>query len=77
MVLVVMINDHVNKHYRTTGYPLVVKLGTITKKGINISNMEKTEKSMIELELDLNQKFGEWVVLQEASSKFMVLVILV
>ncbi|KAF7995971.1 hypothetical protein HCN44_007938 [Aphidius gifuensis] len=31
--------------------------------------MDKTEKSMIELELDLNQKFGEWVALQEASSK--------
>ncbi|KAF7995301.1 hypothetical protein HCN44_005961 [Aphidius gifuensis] len=82
MVLVVMINDHVIKHYRTTGYPLAVKLGTITKKGngdvysydendmgISISNMDKTEKSMIELELDLNQKFGEWVALQEASSK--------
>lgn len=24
---------------------------------------------MIELELDLNQKFGEWVALQEAASK--------
>ncbi|KAF7997444.1 hypothetical protein HCN44_006015 [Aphidius gifuensis] len=82
MVLVVMINDHVIKHYRTTGYPLAVKLGTITKKGngdvysydendmgISISNMDKTEKSMVELELDLNQKFGEWVALQEASSK--------
>lgn len=33
MVLVVMINDHAIKHYRTTGYPLAVKLGTITKKG--------------------------------------------
>ncbi|KAF7996162.1 hypothetical protein HCN44_011493, partial [Aphidius gifuensis] len=77
-----MINDHVIKHYRTTGYPLAVKLGTITKKGngdvysydkndtgINISNREKTEKSMIELELDLNKKFGDWVALQEASSK--------
>ncbi|KAF7990633.1 hypothetical protein HCN44_000438 [Aphidius gifuensis] len=31
--------------------------------------MEKTEKSMVELELDLNQKLGEWVALQEASSK--------
>lgn len=88
-------NDHAIEHYRTTGYPLAVKLGTITKEGngdvysydendmvddpnliihlshwgINISNMEKTDKSMIELELDLNQKFGEWVALQEASSK--------
>ncbi|KAF7987228.1 hypothetical protein HCN44_000854 [Aphidius gifuensis] len=31
--------------------------------------MEKTEESMIELELDLNKKFGEWVALQEASRK--------
>lgn len=37
--------------------------------GINISQMEKTDKSMIELELDLNQRFGEWVALQEAASK--------
>ncbi|XP_012275287.1 ubiquitin carboxyl-terminal hydrolase 5 [Orussus abietinus] len=37
--------------------------------GINIAQMEKTEKSMIELELDLNQKFGEWVALQETGSK--------
>ncbi|CAD1472008.1 unnamed protein product, partial [Heterotrigona itama] len=37
--------------------------------GINIAQMEKTDKSMIELELDLNQRFGEWVALQEAASK--------
>ena len=37
--------------------------------GINIAQMEKTDKSMIELELDLNQKFGEWAALQEAASK--------
>lgn len=36
--------------------------------GINISNMVKTDKSMIELELDLNQKFGEWSAIQEAGS---------
>ncbi|XP_076234038.1 ubiquitin specific protease 5 isoform X2 [Calliopsis andreniformis] len=88
-------NDHAVEHYRTTGYPLAVKLGTITKEGkgdvfsydendmvedpnlvshlahwgINIAQMEKTDKSMIELELDLNQRFGEWVALQEAASK--------
>ncbi|XP_033328036.2 ubiquitin specific protease 5 [Megalopta genalis] len=88
-------NDHAVEHYRITGYPLAVKLGTITKEGkgdvysydeddmvedpnlvqhlahwgINITQMEKTDKSMIELELDLNQKFGEWVALQEAASK--------
>lgn len=88
-------NGHAIEHYHTTGYPLAVKLGTITKGGkadvfsydeddmvddpnltahlshwgINIAQMEKTDKSMIELELDLNQKFGEWVSLQEAASK--------
>ncbi|XP_060519311.1 ubiquitin carboxyl-terminal hydrolase 5 [Cylas formicarius] len=35
--------------------------------GINISNMEKTEKSMVELELELNQKTNEWAELQESS----------
>ncbi|XP_032667917.1 ubiquitin carboxyl-terminal hydrolase 5 [Odontomachus brunneus] len=88
-------NDHAVEHYRTTNYPLAVKLGTITKEGkgdvfsydeddmvedpnlavhlshwgINVAQMEKTDKSMIELELDLNQKFGEWVALQETASK--------
>lgn len=88
-------NDHAVDHYRTTGHPLAVKLGTITKEGkgdvfsydeddmvedpyliahlahwgINITQMEKTDKSMVELELDLNQKFDEWVALQEAASK--------
>lgn len=88
-------NNHAIEQYRTTGYPLAVKLGTITKGGkadvfsydeddmvdnpnltahlshwgINITQMEKTDKSMIELELDLNQKFGEWVFLQETASK--------
>lgn len=28
----------------------------------------QTDKSMVELELDLNQKFGEWVAIQEAGS---------
>lgn len=88
-------NDHAVEHYRSTGYALAVKLGTITKDGkadvfsydednmvedpnlivhlahfgINIAQMEKTDKSMVELELDLNQKFGEWVALQEAGSQ--------
>lgn len=37
--------------------------------GINIATMEKTEKSMVELELDLNQKIGEWAALQESGGK--------
>lgn len=34
--------------------------------GINIASLEKTEKSMVELELDLNQRVGEWAALQES-----------
>lgn len=37
--------------------------------GINVTAMQKTEKTMIELEIDLNQKVGEWDVIQEAGSK--------
>lgn len=37
--------------------------------GIKTTNMEKTEKSMIELELDLNQRIGEWSILTESASK--------
>ncbi|XP_074038591.1 ubiquitin specific protease 5 isoform X1 [Leptinotarsa decemlineata] len=85
-------NNHAMEHYNVTGYPLAVKLGTITKEGkadvfsyseddmvedpdlikhlahwgINIANMEKTEKSMVELELELNQKTNEWAALQES-----------
>ncbi|KAI5745346.1 hypothetical protein M8J76_010288 [Diaphorina citri] len=87
-------NDHAVEQFKVTGYPLAVKLGTITKDGkadvfsydeddmvedpllaqhlahwgINISNMEKTEKSMVELELDLNQSYGEWAALLETGS---------
>ncbi|ENN80834.1 hypothetical protein HUJ04_003774 [Dendroctonus ponderosae] len=34
--------------------------------GINISDLEKTEKSMVELELELNQKTNEWSMLCES-----------
>lgn len=37
--------------------------------GINIALMEKTDKSMIELEIDMNQRFGEWATIQEAGSQ--------
>jgi ubiquitin carboxyl-terminal hydrolase 5/13 len=37
--------------------------------GINFDHMEKTDKSMIELELELNQKFGEWIAMQEGTNK--------
>lgn len=33
--------------------------------GIDIQKMTKTEKSMLELEIDINEKLGEWSVIQE------------
>uniref|UniRef100_A0A0L8HCH8 ubiquitinyl hydrolase 1 n=1 Tax=Octopus bimaculoides TaxID=37653 RepID=A0A0L8HCH8_OCTBM len=37
--------------------------------GINIASLQKTEKTMVELEIDLNQKIGEWDVIQESGSQ--------
>lgn len=88
-------NEHAVEQYRKTGYPLAVKLGTITADGngdvysykedemvldphlskhlghfgIKVNQLEKTEKSMVELELDLNQRIGEWNLLCETGSK--------
>ncbi|KAH9643456.1 hypothetical protein HF086_002575 [Spodoptera exigua] len=88
-------NDHAVEHYRETGFPLAVKLGTITADGkgdvfsyaeddmvedpfladhlkhfgINVQQLQKTDKSMIELELELNQRSGEWNTLQESGSE--------
>lgn len=87
-------NDHAVEHFRKTGYPLAVKLGTISADnkadvfsyveddmvidpklaehlnhfGIKIQLMEKCEKSMIELELDMNKRIGEWSILTESDS---------
>lgn len=36
--------------------------------GINIAHMEKSEKSMLELEIDMNQRIGEWSILTESDS---------
>lgn len=36
--------------------------------GINIGEMTKTEKSMIEMEIELNQRVGEWSLLQESAA---------
>lgn len=86
-------NNHALEHYKETGYPLAVKLGTITPDGadvfsydedemvedpqltkhlahfgINISLMEKTDKSIAELEIDMNKRIGEWATIQESGS---------
>ncbi|KAL5289705.1 USP5 family protein [Megaselia abdita] len=88
-------NDHAVEHFHKTGYPLAVKLGTISADnnadvfsyieddmvidpklcehlnhfGIKIQLMEKREKSMIELELDMNKRLGEWSTLTESESR--------
>nr|CAG4636782.1 EOG090X0181 [Ceriodaphnia reticulata] len=85
-------NNHALEHYQATGYPLAVKLGTISGDGkadvysyaeddmvedpllkqhlahfgINMEGMKKTDKSMAELEIDLNQRVGEWASIQES-----------
>ncbi|CAL1541737.1 unnamed protein product [Lymnaea stagnalis] len=37
--------------------------------GINVAALEKTDKTMTELEIDINQRIGEWDVIQEAGSQ--------
>ncbi|KAL6062058.1 Ubiquitin carboxyl-terminal hydrolase 5 [Balamuthia mandrillaris] len=83
-------NSHALEHFEETGFPLCVKLATITPQGeadvysyaendmvkdpwlaqhllhfgIDMASMKKTEKTMAELELDLQQSF-DWERLQE------------
>lgn len=88
-------NGHAAEHYQQYGYPLAVKLGTITYDGkadvfsypeddmvidsnlekhlahfgISMAAMKKSEKSMVELELEINQRIGEWSLLTECDSE--------
>ncbi|KAI5620450.1 ubiquitin carboxyl-terminal hydrolase 5 isoform X1, partial [Silurus asotus] len=86
-------NNHALQHFQETGYPLAVKLGTITPDGadvysydeddmvldsklaehlshfgIDMMTMEKTEHTMTELEIAVNQRVGEWEVIQESGT---------
>ncbi|KAJ8392917.1 hypothetical protein AAFF_G00071210 [Aldrovandia affinis] len=86
-------NNHALLYFQQTGYPLAVKLGTITPDGadvysydeddmvldsklpehlshfgINMMTMEKTERTMTELEIAVNQRVGEWEVIQESGA---------
>ncbi|XP_068591686.1 ubiquitin carboxyl-terminal hydrolase 5 isoform X3 [Cebidichthys violaceus] len=86
-------NNHALLHFQQTGYPIAVKLGTITPDGgdvysydeddmvldsklpehlahfgINMMTMEKTERTMTELEIAVNQRVGEWEVIQESGT---------
>jgi len=90
-------NNHGVDHFKagTTGGPLAVKLGTITRDGkgdvfsydeddmvldpflekhlahfgIKIADCTKTDKSMVELQIEMNEKIGEWAILTESGSK--------
>ena len=37
--------------------------------GIKIGDCEKTDKSMVEIEIDMNARIGEWAILTESGSK--------
>jgi len=37
--------------------------------GIKIASLEKTDKSMVEIEIDMNARIGEWAILTESGSK--------
>jgi len=90
-------NNHGVDHYKagSTGGPLAVKLGTITRDGkgdvfsydeddmvlnpnlekhlahfgIKMEDCTKTDKSMVELQIEMNEKIGEWAILTESGSK--------
>eukprot|EP01118_Nematostelium_gracile_P005226 TRINITY_DN1635_c0_g1_i1.p1 TRINITY_DN1635_c0_g1~~TRINITY_DN1635_c0_g1_i1.p1 ORF type:complete len:838 (-),score=281.18 TRINITY_DN1635_c0_g1_i1:110-2623(-) len=88
-------NGHALEHYQKTGFPLCVKLGTISADtkgidiysydeddmvldsqivqhldhfGIKLANMEKTEKTIAEMEIDMNQNF-DWSRIQESDKQ--------
>jgi len=50
-----VLNPHLEKH--------------LSHFGIKIASCEKTDKSMVEIELDMNQRIGEWAILTESGSK--------
>ncbi|VDD79527.1 unnamed protein product [Mesocestoides corti] len=84
-------NNHAIEHYERTGYPLAVKLGTITPTtaevfsyaeddmvtdpllaqhlahfGIDMQRQRKTDRTVMELEVEANERLGEWLTLQES-----------
>eukprot|EP01117_Protostelium_nocturnum_P009498 TRINITY_DN3388_c0_g1_i1.p1 TRINITY_DN3388_c0_g1~~TRINITY_DN3388_c0_g1_i1.p1 ORF type:complete len:818 (-),score=348.96 TRINITY_DN3388_c0_g1_i1:146-2599(-) len=87
-------NEHASAHYKATGYPLAVKLGTITKDGkgdvysygedatvldpllpqhlqhfgINVVNLEKTEATTEELDVERNSN-SDWMKLTEGDKQ--------
>ncbi|KAF3692088.1 Ubiquitin carboxyl-terminal hydrolase 5 [Channa argus] len=86
-------NNHALLHFQETGYPLAVKLGTITPDGadvysydeddmvldsklpehlahfgIDMMTMEKAECRLYKLEIAVNQRVGEWEVIQESGT---------
>uniref|UniRef100_A0A8C1YX57 Ubiquitin carboxyl-terminal hydrolase n=1 Tax=Cyprinus carpio TaxID=7962 RepID=A0A8C1YX57_CYPCA len=78
-------NNHALLHYQQTGYPLAVKLGTITPDGADVYSYDEDDMVLdsklpehlshfgidmmtMEKVLSLNQRVGEWEVIQESGS---------
>uniref|UniRef100_A0A671QD03 Ubiquitin carboxyl-terminal hydrolase n=1 Tax=Sinocyclocheilus anshuiensis TaxID=1608454 RepID=A0A671QD03_9TELE len=79
-------NNHALLHYQQTGYPLAVKLGTITPDGADVYSYDEDDMvldfklpehlshfgidmmTMEKLEIAVNQRVGEWEVIQESGT---------
>uniref|UniRef100_A0A8C1LV51 Ubiquitin carboxyl-terminal hydrolase n=1 Tax=Cyprinus carpio TaxID=7962 RepID=A0A8C1LV51_CYPCA len=78
-------NNHALLHYQQTGYPLAVKLGTITPDGADVYSYDEDDMVLdsklpehlshfgidmmtMEKVLSLNQRVGEWEVIQESGT---------
>uniref|UniRef100_A0A672LW37 Ubiquitin carboxyl-terminal hydrolase n=1 Tax=Sinocyclocheilus grahami TaxID=75366 RepID=A0A672LW37_SINGR len=79
-------NNHALLYYQQSGYPLAVKLGTITPDGADVYSYDEDDMvldsklpehlshfgidmmTMEKLEIAVNQRVGEWEVIQESGS---------
>uniref|UniRef100_A0AAQ5XZI0 Ubiquitin carboxyl-terminal hydrolase n=1 Tax=Amphiprion ocellaris TaxID=80972 RepID=A0AAQ5XZI0_AMPOC len=79
-------NNHALLHFQETGYPLAVKLGTITPDGADVYSYDEDDMvldsklpehlthfgidmmTMEKLEIAVNQRVGEWEVIQESGT---------
>uniref|UniRef100_A0A672HI28 Ubiquitin carboxyl-terminal hydrolase n=1 Tax=Salarias fasciatus TaxID=181472 RepID=A0A672HI28_SALFA len=76
-------NNHALLHFQETGYPLAVKLGTITPDGADVYSYDEDDMvldsklpehlshfgiDMMTMEKAMNQRVGEWEVIQESGT---------
>uniref|UniRef100_A0A8C7ZED1 Ubiquitin carboxyl-terminal hydrolase n=1 Tax=Oryzias sinensis TaxID=183150 RepID=A0A8C7ZED1_9TELE len=76
-------NNHALLHFQETGYPLAVKLGTITPDGADVYSYDEDDMvldsklaehlshfgiDMMTMEKVMNQRVGEWEVIQESGT---------